>query len=326
MAKAGFWLNGARGKLAGASLSKRVNGATIMREIVTPKNPKTNGQLYQRMIMATVMKAYASCKEIFDHSHQGYSKGSENQRRFLSNNAKILRSLLAADLASTPMGINARIVAPKVSAPVFFNGLKISEGSYPMTPFIVLNNDSYGFAQPAENETIAQYATRVGLKAGDIYTFIVYHANDNSLFNLAGLGTDAALANVYESSVSIARFIIKEGLESKTDVLTDSSHLSLIADIEIQDNGYNFSPFTFGEAVSVIEKTATGVIRSREDEDLRSTSYIVHKSEDTDASESYGLAALYALSAWKQGTSQVGDSSLILEGGDVDNILTPPVE
>lgn len=51
MAKTGFWLHGATGKLAGATMSKGANGETIMREVVTPKNPKTEGQSIQRIIM-----------------------------------------------------------------------------------------------------------------------------------------------------------------------------------------------------------------------------------------------------------------------------------
>lgn len=47
MAKAGFWLKGAQGRLAGSSLSSSPNG-TIIREIVTPSNPNTERQVNQR--------------------------------------------------------------------------------------------------------------------------------------------------------------------------------------------------------------------------------------------------------------------------------------
>lgn len=58
MAKTGFWLKGANGKLAGATIYKQ-NGETVMREVVTTSNPKTTPQLIQRIIMHTVMVAYS---------------------------------------------------------------------------------------------------------------------------------------------------------------------------------------------------------------------------------------------------------------------------
>ena len=92
MAKAGFWLKGARGKLAGASLQKGADGETVMREIVTPKNPKTTAQLIQRTLMATVQKAYGQMKEITDHSFEGIAAGQATMARFLKVNANALRA------------------------------------------------------------------------------------------------------------------------------------------------------------------------------------------------------------------------------------------
>ena len=56
MAKAGFWLRGATGKLAGSALQKGANGETIIREIVEPTNPQTESQQIQRIVMTTVMQ------------------------------------------------------------------------------------------------------------------------------------------------------------------------------------------------------------------------------------------------------------------------------
>ena len=56
MAKTGFWLRGSNGKLAGATIYQQ-NGETVMREVVSPTNPKTEKQIIQRIIMHTVMQA-----------------------------------------------------------------------------------------------------------------------------------------------------------------------------------------------------------------------------------------------------------------------------
>ena len=72
--KTGFWLKGGKGKLAGATVYQQ-NGETLMREVVTPTNPKTEKQIIQRIIMHTVMQAYSKMKDICDHSFEGLKKG-----------------------------------------------------------------------------------------------------------------------------------------------------------------------------------------------------------------------------------------------------------
>ena len=131
MAKAGFWLKGAKGKLGSMSLANTMDGTvvrTIKEEI---KNPKTEKQLYQRAVMATVMQAYAAGKNIFNHSFEGKSRGAECQRQFLALNARLLRARLSADLAegNTNGDCTALFVAPKAYCPVP-NEYIISRGSY----------------------------------------------------------------------------------------------------------------------------------------------------------------------------------------------------
>jgi hypothetical protein len=61
---------------------------------------------------------------------------------------------------------------------------------------------------------------------------------------------------------------------------------------------------------------AIGLIRSRLDMDLRSDS-VMHVKYGTQAEDMYGIASDYILDEWSSGTTSVGDSNLILEGGDV---------
>ncbi len=75
MAKVGFWLKGAKGKLAGSTIYKDGNGDTVMREVVSPANPQTDAQMIQRIIMHTVMSAFSKMKAITDHSFEGVKAG-----------------------------------------------------------------------------------------------------------------------------------------------------------------------------------------------------------------------------------------------------------
>lgn len=189
MAKVNLWLRGARGKFAGASLAKGADGETIAREVVTPSNPNTDKQLYQRMIMATVMAAYAAGKEIFDHSFQGRKVGSECQQEFMQRNLLDLRTRLAKDLADiadgsvTSQNCKTIVVGPKTRTPVPGRFL-ISDGNYHQQFFTIMEDDGAPVlgipadnSTQATNDTIEEYAKRNNLVPGDIYTICAFTAD-----------------------------------------------------------------------------------------------------------------------------------------------------
>lgn len=95
MAKTGFWLRGANGKLAGATIYQQ-NGETVIREVVSPSNPKTERQILQRIIMHTVMQAYSKMKEICDHSFEGVKKGQDCMSYFMKQNVQFAREKVAS--------------------------------------------------------------------------------------------------------------------------------------------------------------------------------------------------------------------------------------
>lgn len=316
MAKGNMLQGMARGKV-GDIVFSRLNGEQISRvRNRNPKNPRTNAQLYQRAIMATVMQAYSAGKEIFDHSFQGKSIGAANQRRFMSLNAKKLRDQIAADIDGNVAVANqvGRVIGPGVQSPTPCI-LQVSEGS--LTDVIFDNSvipDTIG------EETIAHYCNRLGLTEGDIYTYIAFVCDnsDEPIFSVANITGEES--KQYKTLFKYARYQIKNSalsnnnpISNYSDIfeLTDSNDstakdLSTIApgDDEVYafGNVFNLSISTFGVA---------GWIRSKKDYDLRSNSELHFVNPPA------GIASEYALAAWKQGTAALGDSDLILEGGDI---------
>ena len=133
MAKTGFWLRGARGKFAGAVLAKGADGQTIQRELVIPKNPRTNGQMAQRMIFATVASAYSMMKAICDHSFEGVQYGAKTQQAFFKEALKLMRTRAAND--------DGNFLIPNVSA-LMANPYVISRGSLSSPTHIAWNADN----------------------------------------------------------------------------------------------------------------------------------------------------------------------------------------
>ena len=329
MAKGNLFQGMGRGKVGDVVFS-RLNGEQISRvRNRHPKNPRSNSQLYQRAIMATVMQAYSAGKAIFDHSFEGYAVGAQCQRRFLSLNAKMLRQLVATDINTPLTGNNqkARVVAPGVSVPVA-DPFIISRGSYQQNIFSY-DDENGGFSLPSANnaETIAQYVSRIGLIAGDIYTFVMFAikkdiAYQSNLF-------DDVLASQNYCSFGWVRLIVKENLSSIT---TAVQNLSQLFDVQNSGGDFNVTSTTLAglqvnnqlnlNRLIVSNKDAytgsggIGLIRSRLDQDLRSDSTMII-NYGSDADDMFGIASEYILDEWKNATTSVGDSDLILEGGDI---------
>lgn len=68
-----------------------LNGQQITKDRVSDvKNPRTQSQMVQRMVMTTAAAAYEHMKAICDHSFEGVSYGQRSMSRFMSLNAKAL--------------------------------------------------------------------------------------------------------------------------------------------------------------------------------------------------------------------------------------------
>ena len=208
MAKAGFWLRGSRGKLAGASMAKGANGQTIIREIVTPKNPQTQAQMIQRVIMKTIMTAYSRMKEITDHSFEGISPGRDTMAEFMRINLNALRENVAVQIANGQGLDDIYAFTPLKSETFAPNAYIIAKGSLPIVSSVV--NRSPGYTASVEGITGNTYGdviNSLGLQRGDQLTFISIQGTtpQNTEFFYARVildprnadGTEAPLTNAF---------------------------------------------------------------------------------------------------------------------------------
>ena len=68
------------------------NGQQVTKDRVdTVKNPRSEAQMIQRMVMNTCGAAYSAMKEIVDHSFEGKTYGLQSMMYFSSKNANLLR-------------------------------------------------------------------------------------------------------------------------------------------------------------------------------------------------------------------------------------------
>lgn len=329
MGKGNLFLGQGRGKL-GDSVFYLKNGQQAFRVRRRQiSNPNTSGMLVQRAIMATIMQAYSFGKEIFDHSFQGQKVGEGSQSKFMSVNLRKLRNAYFADMAKINTGVYdetdlvARFVARGSVVPVGWV-YQISEGTFKSPVFILNNGQESTMGLPvlaSEGETPRQFFQRLGLNVGDINTVCMFangSPNDDDMN--------------YDTPVTTAEFVFVRFKVRQVPTAEDTWAGKTIGSyFDVQSNSYNnavpgeiaaasFVPTTeasftkqLSECLSGSQNvivTYAGVIASREDQGLRSTSYMEPIWTPV------GLTANYLLDYWRAEASKV-QSDLILEGGDL---------
>lgn len=184
-----------KGKLGNIVGYKGRNGKRLARIRQTEvKNPKTDGQIIQRMILATASKAYGRMKSIVDHSWQGVAYGGISQSYFLKKAIERIRKFVADSMAAFPSTITdplqwVGLARPDRLAETGF-GLQISEGSIPS---VSANYETEGEGEdeekvltsfgaelgvaPEGGYTIQQVLNALGAKVGDQLTIVGIMAN-----------------------------------------------------------------------------------------------------------------------------------------------------
>lgn len=173
MAKAGFWLKGARGKLAGSVLQKSATAGTIIRDNVIPKNPKSAGQAVRRASFAPAAKFYSPLSVVLEQSWEGKSK-AESYQEYLRQAIK--------DCAAGGWWV------PKGTG-FFPMPFQVSRGSLPAVQYtftdstsehwLILNgtddNETYGDLDLYVIGDLSKVFMNLGYSAGMQITFIFCH-------------------------------------------------------------------------------------------------------------------------------------------------------
>lgn len=315
MAKGNLFLGMGRGSVGDVTFY-RADGQQLSRaRNRKPRNPKTNAQLIQRAISATIVQAYKAGSVIFDHSFEGKSVPAGSQRAFLSVNMRKLREQVLAQIATPATDSTASVVSPRAVFPVP-NEYRISEGSLIQNLFEVAANaqDKLSVKPVAYNagETVSAYLSRLNIVPGEIFTIVTFGADRMTA------GADSLVSP--QCTFGFMRLIVKESAATSSTAV-DSANVQDI--FTIDSSGANLpSARLFKDGISIddidlagADTGSIGVIRSNENSGLRSTTDMKLPVAIEEGNE-WGVAPINLLTAWSQDSGSV-DSELILEGGAI---------
>lgn len=337
MAKGNLFQGMARGKV-GDVVFYRMNGQQMSRvRNRRPANPKTNAQLYQRSIIATIMRAYSAGKEIFDHSFEGLKVGEGCMRRFMSVNADKLRQAIIVDVSDKNYTdhISGLVDAPKVNVPVP-NTYVISEGSLQQsflqigevngtTPNANITSSIPAMSTSTTEEQVIANLQAANLYPGDIITLVGFAAATvDSAADPVYTTPDGEGAGAFQMPCQF--FFVRLQVKNYPAIVTGenitfnmifnvlkTSNVKSLNFMEQQIGGFTSTAdqmFTFAD--SNLVPFTLGVIRSRDDSKLRSNTEMQWLRWDN----IIGIDWQNILLAWTKEIDALGGSELILEGGD----------
>lgn len=250
MSKGNMLLGHARGKV-GSLVFSRANGQQITRaraEVV--KNPQTDAQVVQRILLNTVAQAYSRMAAICDHSFEGVKAGQDSMSYFMKSNLNALRAKIA--LYGT-LATDTVFACPIGQAFMASNDYLISKGSLPaINPNTVATN---GLTFDIGSGSYKAVLDKYGLQRGDQITFCVIQMDEQSVvtFKFARIIMDPRNEDGTEAAIT-------------SQLFADGSVNKPNAKNEVAD--FKFSNIGDGYLISAGYDTIAGcIIASRQKED-----------------------------------------------------------
>lgn len=165
------------------------NGKQVTKDRVEEvKNPRSQAQMLQRMVLKTTGQAYSAMKQIVDHSFEGKTYGLQSMMAFQSANAKDIRVCADKCAAGETVTSNGYMFVEYGAKGFVAGNYVMSEGSAtkikksPVIDNTVANNLTIKLLG-SENKatTAADLFTLLGISVGDLCT--VCFVWQNSLTN-----------------------------------------------------------------------------------------------------------------------------------------------
>ena len=225
MAKGNMLLGQAQGSVGDLTFS-RVNGKQVIKaKPATVRNPQTEAQMIQRILMNTIIQAYSGMSSIVDHSFEGVTPGQDSMSFFMARNLKKIRYQLSVT--------NDTTAVPPYVCPIGVNGLAtndyiIAKGSLPEVVPVV---SSGGVNLTIEANTYAAVIAACNAKRGDQITVITVNGSDvsNQKFVFSRIILDPLDAEGQEMALSTP-FIVDGAVNAAHPRNENNGHLYNFAD------------------------------------------------------------------------------------------------
>lgn len=248
--KGNILLGQARGKLGDVVFS-RSNGQQVARSRAQQvKNPRTEKQMIQRIVLNTIAQAYSAMQPICDHSFEGVAKGQASMSFFMRKNMDALRAKIAQGLNEGYDFDSIYSFSPINSNQLVPNVYLIAKGTLPQIEATTQGSTAGVIALSANSyeAMISDY----GLQRGDQITLITMQGTTASAlkFHFARIILDPKNADGSDAPLSSA--LIADGAINLPSPRNEGSFASL----SFEDGKilYNFSAQSVVAVAAIVSR------------------------------------------------------------------------
>lgn len=160
-------------------------------------NPRTESQMFGRMVMSTVMQAVSALQPIIDHSFDGLPKGQPSISEFIRQNY----ALIKADAIAHPASGNQFGLNKYQEKGVKIGAYVVSNGTVPKSSQVDASDGNITIMFSSANPTVQDLYNTLGIAEDGYVTLVVVSAT-------AGAG--------------FVRLSVKSGVAATTEITSES--------------------------------------------------------------------------------------------------------
>ena len=217
-----------RGRIGSDVYSVGKNGMGEKQQVVRSlaeqvSNPRSQGQMFGRMIMSTTMQAVSALTAIIDHSFDGYPKGQPSISQFIKNNY----ALIKADAIAHPAADNVFGLNKYQEKGIKVGNYLVSDGNQITPAAIVVGSGEMVISLTAGTMTVGGLKAALGLSAEGYLTVVAVGSTSGVVYYRVQLTTTLADSTAITSSNVGSLFTITGNVTPSVSVATNDIAFSL---------------------------------------------------------------------------------------------------
>lgn len=203
----------------------------------TVANPRTESQMFGRMVMSTVMQAVSAFKPIIDHSFDGLPVGQPSISEFIRRNY----ALVKADAIANPESDNAFGLVKYQDKGIRAGKYIVSSGTAVMPAAVTGDDAGMLIALTAGTMTVGGLKAALGLSADGYLTWVCILSTRKAIFFRVHLTTTLADTTAITSENVASLFTIEGNDSYEINVVNNSIRI---------DYAGSSTPLSYGAIVS----------------------------------------------------------------------------
>ena len=189
-------------------------------------NPRTESQMFGRMVMSTVMQAVSAMSPIIDHSFDGLPKGQPSISEFIRRNY----ALVKADAKAHPAAGNAFGLNKYQEKGILPGAYVVSDGSAVKPAALSIQGNTLTVALTAATMTVGGLKAALGITADGYMTAIVVGASAGFCFARVKVSTSLPDATAISAENVASLFSIESNVAVTPSIYQNNINFELAVD------------------------------------------------------------------------------------------------